>query len=132
MTTTTSTLTQLSTAMFPVRDQDAALASYTDVLGFEVRADVRFGPRGEHRWVEVAPPGSTARLSLTPPGGDQPAHAAIGIDSTDVLAEHARLAARGDVDLDPVPDPLPGAPLVFALRDLDGNTIWVVSAEPSA
>ena len=133
MTTTVSTtLTQLSTAMFPVRDQDAALAFYTDVLGFEVRADVRFGPHGEHRWLEVAPPGSAARLSLTPPTDGHPSGGAIGVDSTDVLAEHARLAARGDVDLDPVPQPLPGAPLLFALRDPDRNTIWVVDPAPGA
>ena len=118
--------------MFPVSDQDAALAFYTDVLGFEVRADVRFGEHGEHRWLEVAPPGSAARLSLTPPTGGRPGGGAIGLDSTDVLAEHARLAARGDVDLDPVPQPLPSAPLLFALRDPDGNTVWVVGTAPSS
>ena len=131
-TTTTTTLTQLSTAMFPVRDQDAALAFYTDVLGFEVRADVRFGEHGEHRWLEVAPPGSAARLSLTPPTDGLPSGGAIGVDSTDVLAEHARLADRGDVDLDPAPEPFPGAPLLFALRDPDGNTVWVVGTAPPA
>ena len=128
--TSSSTLTQLATAMFPVSDQDAALTFYTDVLGFEVRADVRFGEHGEHRWLEVAPPGSTARLALTPPTGGLPSGGAIGVDSTDVLAEHARLAARGDVDLDPVPEPPPGAPLLFALRDPDGNTVWVVETAP--
>ena len=117
---------------FPVRDQDAALAFYTDVLGFEVRADVRFGPQGEHRWLEVAPPGSAARLSLTPPVDGRPGGEAVGVDSTDVLAEHARLAARGDVDLDPLPEPFPGAPPMFALRDPDGNTVWVVGTDPSA
>jgi lactoylglutathione lyase len=132
MTTTTTTLTQLATALFPVRDQDAATAFYTDVLGFEVRADVRFGEHDEHRWLEVAPAGSAARLSLTPPTGDLPSGGAICVESTDVPAEHARLAARGDVDLDPVPQPAPGVPLMFALRDPDGNTVWVVEAEPSA
>ena len=48
----------LSIAMFTVADQDAALAFYTEKLGFEVRGDTRFGENNEWRWLEVAPPGS--------------------------------------------------------------------------
>ena len=55
--------------MFTVADQDAALAFYTEKLGFEVRSDTRFGENDEMRWLEVAPPGSTARLALNPPMG---------------------------------------------------------------
>ena len=64
-----TTVTNLGVAMFTVADQDAALAFYTDKLGFELRADVTFGENGEQRWLEVAPPGSTARLALNPPMG---------------------------------------------------------------
>jgi catechol 2,3-dioxygenase-like lactoylglutathione lyase family enzyme len=63
--------------MFTVADQDAALAFYTEKLGFEVRADTRFGEQGEMRWVEVAPPGSTARLALNPPMFDKPGGGSI-------------------------------------------------------
>ena len=45
----------ISVAMFTVTSQDAAIAFYTQTLGFELRSDTRFGPNGEHRWVEVAP-----------------------------------------------------------------------------
>ncbi len=49
----------ISVAMFTVADQDAAIEFYTHKLGFEVRSDTRFGPNGEYRWVEVAPPAHT-------------------------------------------------------------------------
>lgn len=127
----TTTLTQLAVTMFSVSDQDAARAFYTEVLGFEVRGDERFGADGADRWLEVAPPGSSARLALNPPMGGSPGGGSVGVESTDVLAEHRRLAARGDVDLDPAPTQVPGAPLLFAVRDPDGNTIWVVE-EPAS
>ena len=56
--------------MFTIADQDAAIAHYTQKLGWELRADVPFGDEGANRWVEVAPPGSTARLALNAPMGD--------------------------------------------------------------
>ncbi|GAA4749482.1 VOC family protein [Modestobacter marinus] len=126
--TTSTTLTELAVTMFSVTDQDAARDFYTGVLGFEVRGDDRFGEDGTDRWLEVAPPGSSARLALNPPMGGSAGGGAIGVESTDVLAEHARLAARGDVDLDPAPTRVPGAPLLFCVRDPDGNAIWVVEA----
>ena len=121
-----TTLTNIGVAMFTVADQDAALAFYTEKLGFEVRGDSRFGENGEHRWLEVAPPGSTTRLALNPPMGGQPGGSAIGVETPDVLAEHARLSAVGGIDLDPEPMRSPGAPLLFMLRDPDGNHIAVV------
>ena len=132
MTTSTgTTLTEISTTMFTVRDVDAALAFYTGVLGFQVRSDVRFGEHGEHRWLEVSPTGSGARLSLNPPMDGEPGGGSIGVTSTDVLAEHARLAALG-VDVGPEPTPLPGAPLLFSVRDPDGNHVWIAGTEASA
>jgi len=130
MTTTTAAKASLATAMFTVSDQDAAVAFYTDQLGWEVRGDQRFGPEGEYRWVEVAPADSAARLALNPPLGGPPGGSSIGIEVPDVLAEHARLTAVGGIDLDPAPAQMPGAPLMFSLRDPDGNHIWVVG-EPS-
>jgi catechol 2,3-dioxygenase-like lactoylglutathione lyase family enzyme len=127
-TQTPTTVTNIGVAMFTVADQDAAKAFYTEKLGFEVRADVRFGEHGEARWLEVAPPGSTARLALNPPMGGQPGGGGIGVETTDVLGEHARLSAIGGIDLDPEPMQTPGAPLMFMLRDPDGNVVVVVDA----
>ena len=128
--TTPTTVTDIGIAMFTVADQDAALAFYTEKLGFEVRGDSRFGEKGEMRWVEVAPPGSRARLALNPPMGGQPGGGGIGVETPDVLAEHRRLSALG-VDIDPEPMRTPGAPLLFMLRDPDGNSIAVVEAPPA-
>jgi lactoylglutathione lyase len=127
-----TTLSNIGVVMFTVADQDAALAFYTEKLGFEVRGDVRFGEHDELRWLEVAPPGSTARLALNPPMMDEPGGGSIGVETTDVLGEHARLSAIGGIDLDPEPMQTPGAPLMFMLRDPDGNHVVVVEAPPAA
>ena len=126
-----TTVSNIGVAMFTVADQDAALAFYTEKLGFEVRSDVRFGELGENRWLEVAPPGSVARLALNPPMGGEPGGGSIGVETPDVLGEHARLSAIGGIDLDAEPMRTPGAPLLFMLRDPDGNYVVVVEA-PSA
>jgi lactoylglutathione lyase len=121
-------MSNIGVAMFTVADQDSALAFYTEKLGFEVRSDTRFGENGEGRWLEVAPPGSTARLALNPPMNAQPGGSGIGVESSDVLGEHARLSAIGGIDIDPEPMRTPGAPLLFMMRDPDGNHIAVVEA----
>jgi catechol 2,3-dioxygenase-like lactoylglutathione lyase family enzyme len=131
-TTTRTTLSNIGVAMFTVTDQDAAIAFYVGALGFEVRSDSRFGEHDENRWVEVAPPGSQARLALNPPMGGAPGGGSIGVESADVLGEHARLRAIGGIDLDPEPMRVPGAPLMFMLRDPDGNTVVVVEEPPRA
>ena len=126
-----TTVSNIGVAMFAVADQDAALAFYTEKLGFEVRSDVRFGQHGENRWLEVAPPGSVARLALNPPMGGEPGGGSIGVETPDVRGEHARLSAIGGIDLDPEPMRTPGAPLLFMLRDPDGNHVVVVEEPPA-
>ncbi len=131
-TQTHTTISNIGVVMFTVADQDAALRFYTEKLGFEVRSDSRFGEQGEMRWLEVAPTGSNARLALNPPMQDEPGGSAIGVETTDVLGEHARLKAIGGIDVDPEPMRTPGAPLMFMLRDPDGNHVVVVEAPPAA
>lgn len=130
-TQTPTTVTNIGVAMFAVADVDAAIAFYTEKLGFELRADVAYGPQGEQRWVEVAPPGSTARLALNRAmEGQQPGGAGIGIETPDADAEFARLQALG-VASDPPMD-VPGAPKLFMLQDPDGNHIAVVEVPAEA
>jgi len=121
---TATTVTNIGVAMFTVADQDAAIAFYTGTLGWELRGDTRFGEDGTERWVEVAPPGSTARLALNPPMGGEPGGGGIGVETRDVRAEHARLREAG-ADVDDVME-APGAPTLFMMRDPDGNHIAVV------
>lgn len=134
---------QVGTVFVPVSDQDAALAFYVGTLGFEQTGDWPYG--GGHRWVEVAPAGSTVRLALIPtsegasPGGDV---VRCALATEDVDADHAALLAAG-VDVDPVvarqgtsrpglvstdvsvADPVP--PQV-CFRDPDGNRFLLVGA----
>ena len=131
-TSTPTTLSNIGVAMFTVADQDAALAVYTEKLGFEVRGDTRFGEHDEMRWLEVAPPGSRARLALNPPMGAEPGGSSIAVETQDVLGEHSRLRAVGGIDVDPEPMRTPGAPLMFMLRDPDGNHVVVVEEPPAA
>jgi catechol 2,3-dioxygenase-like lactoylglutathione lyase family enzyme len=129
--TTRTTISNIGVVMFAVADQDAALDFYTGKLGFEVRGDSRFGEHDEMRWLEVAPPGSRTRLALNPPMGGTPGGGSIGVETPDVLGEHARLSAIGGIDLDPEPMRTPGAPLMFMLRDPDGNVVVVVEEPPA-
>ncbi|HEY2193085.1 MAG TPA: VOC family protein [Actinomycetospora sp.] len=128
---TPTTVTNIGVVMFTVADVDAAIAFYRDRLGWELRGDTRFGENGENRWVEVAPPESLTRLALNPPMFDEPGGTSIGVETADVLGEHRRLSAIGGIDLDPEPMQTPGAPLMFMLRDPDGNHVVVVEAPPA-
>jgi len=123
-----TSIENLGVAMFSVASQDDAIAFYTEKLGFEIRSDVTFGESGDMRWVEVAPPGSTARLALNEPMQGEPGGGMIGVETREVLAEHARLNEIGGIYLDPEPMQTPGAPLMFMLRDPDGNSIVVVES----
>src|SRR5207302_6244824 len=57
-------LKQLTQAQVWVRDQDEALAFYTDKLGFEVREDVTVPEMGNFRWLTVGIPGQDVAITL--------------------------------------------------------------------
>jgi predicted enzyme related to lactoylglutathione lyase len=126
-----TTVNNIGVAMFTVADQDAARAFYTEKLGWEVRGDDRFGEDGEMRWLEVAPPGSTARLALNPPMRGEPGGSAIGVETADVRAEHDRLSSIDGVTIDTPPMEMGGAPPMFSIQDPDGNQIWIVQTPPA-
>lgn len=124
-----TTITTIGVAMFSVADQDAAIAFYTDKLGWELRSDVAMGEGDQAgRWVEVSPPGSATRLALNPPMGGQPGGGAIGVETTDLDTELKALQGTDGVQ---VGEPMGGegpVPRMFSVADPDGNWIWVVQA----
>lgn len=127
-TDTATRITQVGTIIVPVSDQDAAIAFYTEKLGFEKRADIPFG-NGD-RWVEVGPAGHTTTLALMPPREGESVGIAtrVAFSTTDVDADHADLRSRGvDVDAEVMRmgDPVPP---MFWLRDMDGNSFLVVQS----
>lgn len=123
---TATRITQVGTIIVPVSDQDAAIAFYTEQLGFEQRADIPFG-KGD-RWVEVGPAGHTTTIALMPPQeGEQVGIATrVAFSTTDIDADHAGLKERGvDVDAEVMRmgDPVPP---MFWFRDQDKNSYLIV------
>ena len=119
-------LTKVGRVLVPVADQDAAIAFYTQVLGFTLTADLPFGDG--YRWVEVAPPGGEARSALTPPQGEfRPGRVTgISLSSADPRADQAELAGKG-VDVDTETWGGDGdVPLGFFFRDQDKNQLMIV------
>lgn len=121
-------ITQVGRVMVPVSDQDAAIAFYTEILGFSLVADVAFGDGG--RWVEVAPPGGGAPLALVAPQGEyQPGRmTGIALVSLDPRADHAELKKRG-VDVDELMGGDGTVPLMFFFRDNDNNHFMAVEGQ---
>jgi predicted enzyme related to lactoylglutathione lyase len=118
-------INQVGTVGVPVTDQDRALEFYVDTLGFEKRIDAPFGEG--LRWIEVAPADATTTIALAPAPAGTPTGVDTGIRLTtaDAEADHAELTKSGvDVDADIMR--WPGVPLMFSLRDPDGNTLYLV------
>jgi catechol 2,3-dioxygenase-like lactoylglutathione lyase family enzyme len=122
-----TTVSNIGVAMFTIADQDAAIAYYTQTLGWELRADVAFGDEGGNRWVEVAPPGAATAIALVQPRPSDPIgiDTHIGLFTDDIDADHAALKARG-VDVDGEVSRMGGpVPPLLWFRDQDGNTLML-------
>jgi catechol 2,3-dioxygenase-like lactoylglutathione lyase family enzyme len=117
-----------------VDDQERALRFYTDVLGFEPRADVPIG-NGD-RWLTVAAPGQDGVELLLEPASHPavgPYRSAVVADGIplasfavdNVRAEYDRLVAAGVRFTQP---PTPAGPVTVAvLDDTCGNLIQLAS-----
>ncbi|HEY5398893.1 MAG TPA: VOC family protein [Trebonia sp.] len=122
MTATTTHITGIRTVSIPVGDQDSALRFYSGTLGFTVLRDNPTPSGG--RWIELAPGGDNAIVTLEPAAADV-TRGAIGIRFTtdDAQAAHAALLTAG-VDVDEILR-WPGVPAMFAFRDPEGNAFSI-------
>ena len=120
-----TTVSNIGVVMFTVADQDAAIAFYRDRLGWEVRGDTTFGENGEHRWVEVAPPGSSPGSPSTRRCTRSRAGARSGSRPPTSSASTGG-CPRSRASTGPEPMRSPGTPLMFMLRDPDKNVVMVV------
>ena len=117
-----------------VDDQRAALAFYTDVLGFTKRHDI---PLGADAWLTVvsseAPDGPELLLEPSNHPAVKPYRDALVEDGIplvqfavdDVQAEHSRLTARGVVFTQPPVDV--GTAVVAVFDDTCGNLVQIVA-----
>jgi catechol 2,3-dioxygenase-like lactoylglutathione lyase family enzyme len=124
----TTSISDVGGVAVPVSDQERALRFYVEKLGFEVRLDVPMGDGG--RWLQVAPPGGRVPVALVAAGGGGRVGVDTGITFTtgDAEADHAALA-WGGADTDPLLR-WPGVPLMFSLRDPDGNQLKIMEGAP--
>lgn len=120
---------KLATVIIPVADQDAAIAFYTEKLGFEPRVEIPFGEGNPMRWIEVGLPNQDTTIALAPPPQDYdltPKETGISLQTDDIEGYHAQLKAAG-VDVDEAVQRMGGpVPPMFWLRDHAGNTLMVV------
>jgi predicted enzyme related to lactoylglutathione lyase len=121
-----------------VDDQRAALAFYTDVLGFQKRHDI---PLGENFWLTVVSPDTPEGPELLLEPADhsavKPYRDALVKDGIplaqfavdDLAAEHARLSGLGVMFTQPPTDI--GTAVVAVLDDTCGNLIQLVEMKPA-
>lgn len=113
----------IAVVSIPVADQSAALAFYTDVMGFTLLRDEAMGPA--MRWIQLQPKTGGATVALATwlermaPGSLQ----GLLLHVADIEAEHARLAGLG-VTLSPIEEQPWGRFTMMA--DPDGNG-WVIA-----
>ncbi|MYR05551.1 VOC family protein [Gordonia sp. SID5947] len=123
-----------------VDDQRAALAFYTDVLGFTKHHDIPVGDNNS--WLTVVSPEAPngPELLLEPCGHPavQPYRDALVADGIpliqfavdDVEAEHTRLSGKGVVFTQPPTDV--GTAMIAVFDDTCGNLVQLVAEKPPA
>lgn len=104
--------------VFVVRDIDARVAWYCDVMGF----DVAFLYGEPAFYAGVCRGDVTIHMQLARPGTRQPGQSAANIFTADVDAFYAEISARGATALS-LPDDRPYGMRDFDILDPDGNSL---------
>jgi predicted enzyme related to lactoylglutathione lyase len=111
----------------PVRDQDAALAFWTQKVGFRVATDQPMGPG--QRWIELAIPGGQTALTLfTPPGHEDRVGGFFNGSFACDDVEHTwrQMSERGVEFVQPPRKESWGTSAIF--KDPEGNTFVLSSS----
>ncbi len=116
---------QLKFVSIPTRDQDAALAFWTQKMGFRVATDQPMGPG--KRWIELAIPGAETGVVLFTPDGHEDRigtffNGSFACDDVDYA--YRQLSAKG-VAFEGPPEKQPWGVFV-KFKDPDGN-VFVLS-----
>jgi len=117
---------QLKFASIPVRDQERALAFWTEKVGFRVATDQPMGDG--QRWIELTIPGAETGVVLFTPEGHEDRigtffNGSFGCDDVDYT--YSRMLAKG-VAFEGPPEKQPWG--TFAkFKDPDGNTFVLSS-----
>ena len=110
----------------PTRDQDRALAFWTEKLGFAIASDQPFDDK--QRWIELRIPGADTRLVLfTPPGAEERigTFSPVSLWSDDIDATYQQLVDAGVEVLGPPKKMEWGSSLMF--KDPEGTSFHVSS-----
>ncbi|MBY0507848.1 MAG: VOC family protein [Bryobacteraceae bacterium] len=106
----------------PVRDQDRALAFYTEKLGFQILTDQAFND--QQRWIELTIPGATTGIALfTPEGHEDRVGTFVNTswEVDDIGRTYEELTAKG-VQMSGPPERQPWGSFL-RMTDSEGNTI---------
>lgn len=114
-----------------VNDQQRAKEFYTNVLGFELRADAPLFPGATARWIAVAPQGAQTEIILYLPDENWSHYRqvvgksqALTLDVTDMATLHEQLKAKGVVFVQE-PDVQPWGTFAM-IEDSEGNRLLLV------
>ena len=114
-----------------VSDQERAKEFYTNVLGFELRADAPLFPGATARWIAVAPQGAQTEIILYLPDENWSHYRqvvgksqALTLDVADMATVHEQLKAKGVVFVQE-PDVQPWGTFAM-IEDSEGNTLLLV------
>ncbi len=110
----------------PVRDQDRALAFYTEKLGFRVFTDQQFSEK--QRWIELSIPGAETGIVLFTPDGHEDRIGTFLNSSWEVdniEKTYAELSAKG-VEFAGPPQNQPWGSFAM-MKDSEGNSITLSS-----
>ena len=124
-------INHVGTVSLFVNDQQRAKEFYTNVLGFELRADAPLFPGATARWIAVAPQGAQTEIILYLPDENWDHYRqvvgksqALTIDVTNMATVHEQLKARGVVFVQE-PDVQPWGTFAM-IEDSEGNHLLLV------